>query len=99
MAFTFHLKDDPEFQEVLKLCKDLKKEVADLRSQLPEWVGEREAQRLTNLSARTLYRLRIEQELVWKHDHGIHYQRASLLAHNAKRAIGRGRYAHLLIVQ
>jgi hypothetical protein len=98
MTFTFNLKDDPEFQALFKLCQGLKQEVADLRAQLPEWVSEPEAQRLTNLSGRTLLRLRDQGKLVWKQDHGIHYQRASLLAHNAKRAIGRGRMAHLLIV-
>lgn len=65
---------------------------AELAAQLPEWVDEHEAQRLTCLSSTTLWRERKNPRslIVWKSDHGVRYQRASLLAHNHSRAIGRG---------
>lgn len=79
-----------------ELAYSLQQEVANLRAQQPEWVSEPEAQRLTNISGRTLLRLRNQQALIWKHDHGVHYQRASLLAHNTSRSLRCGRLANLL---
>lgn len=90
------LKRIPEFRALLATVDRQGQELKELRAQLPEWVSEPEAQRLTNLSGRTLLRLRNQQVLIWKYDHGVHYQRASLLAHNASRSLGRGRLANLL---
>lgn len=90
------LKQVPEFRALLATVEQQGQELKELRAQLPEWVSEPEAQRLTNLSGRTLLRLRNQQTISWKHDHGVHYERASLLAHNASRSLGRGRLAALL---
>lgn len=76
----------------------LRQEVAALRARIPQWVTDKQAQKITGLSRDTLRRARqaIGSLIVYKQDHGLHYDYDSLLRHNESRAIGRGRPARLL---
>ena len=86
------LSDFPEYQELVQVLQTVRAEVADLRHQLPEWVDQVEAERLTGLSDTTLWRERRNPHslIEWKSDRGVRYLRASLIAHNTSRAVGRG---------
>jgi hypothetical protein len=76
----------PEFQALQLLCTQVAERVSYLEAQLPEWVDDVEARRLTNLSTSSLRRVRARPSslIVYKHSR---YERASLLAHNESRTI------------
>lgn len=91
------LLEIPEFQALVSQQGQLRAEVASLRAQLPDWVDQVEAERLTGLSETTLWRERQNPHslIKWKSDRGVRYDRASLLAHNASRTITRSRTPRL----
>ena len=81
----------PEFRALQQRCEGLQQEITQVRALLPAYVPEEEARRMTGLSGTTLWRERRRKGslIEWKQDHGVRYLRASLLAYNAKRAVGR----------
>lgn len=95
MAFSIDLMQFPEFLALCKLVADQGEELRQLKASLPEWVDEAEAQRLTGLSRTTLFRERKSTTSLirWKQDHGVRYERASLLSYNKSRAVVRGSLA------
>jgi hypothetical protein len=70
-----------------ELRAELGAEIQALRDQLPEWVPVEVAITITGLSATTLWRERRKPDSVIKskQDHGLRYERASLLAYNKLR--------------
>ena len=68
--------------------------VSELEAQLPEWIREEEAARLTGVSQRTMARERANPttELVFKTVGGVRYLRSSVIAYNEARTIRRNRH-------
>lgn len=89
---VLQLSDFPEWKQLVGQFQQLASELRELKAALPDWVEEAEAQRLTGHSRTTLYRERQNPHslIKWKQDHGVKYERASLLAHNTSRAVRRG---------
>ena len=89
---TFDLTQFPEFQHLQQQCQQLAEQLREVQAQLPQWVDEVEAQRITGLSRTTMFRERQRPHSLirWKQDHGVRYERASLIAHNHSRAVVRG---------
>lgn len=81
------LKQMPEFQMLLDTVACQGKEIIGLRAQLPAWVPVETACEITGLSATSLWRERKKPNTVIKSkkDHGLRYERASLLAYNQLR--------------
>lgn len=92
------LHDFPEFRAVLEQLNQQDKEIKALKARQLKWVTDEQAQQITGLSRDTLRRARLAADsvIIYKQDHGLRYDYDSLLAHNARRSLGRGRLAQLL---
>jgi predicted mannosyl-3-phosphoglycerate phosphatase (HAD superfamily) len=97
-GLTINLSQFPEFQTVLNRLDQQDKEIRALKARQLKWVTDEQAQQITGLSRDTLRRARraADSVIIWKEDHGLRYDYDSLLAHNARRSLGRGRLAQLL---
>ena len=87
MTVIINMSDDPEFQDMRAEIDYLKKEVQELKDAVPAWVPVETACEITGLSAASLWRERKKPDTVIKSkkDHGLRYERASLLAYNKLR--------------
>jgi hypothetical protein len=81
-----------------ELRTEFQAELNKLKSRLIQWVTDEQAQQITGLTRNTLRSARkaADSVIIYKEDHGLRYDYDSLLAHNARRALGRGRLAKLL---
>lgn len=91
MTFTIDFEKDPFMQQLLSRMEAMTEQIRVLEISTPEYVSEEIARRLTGLSGTTLWRERHRPGslIEWKQDHGVRYLRASLLAYNNSRAVGR----------
>jgi hypothetical protein len=87
------ITQDPAFQQLVAELRELREEVRDLRKLVPSYVPVEQAMELTGLSATSLWRERKKPGtvLVTVQDHGLRYERASLLAYNKLRTQVRSR--------
>ncbi len=97
-GITIYLSDFPDFQALLARVDQQEREIEALKSRQFKWVTDEQAQQITGLSRGTLRSARKAPDsvIIYKEDHGLRYDYDSLLAHNAKRALGRGCLAKML---
>lgn len=97
-GLTISLNDFPEFRTLLALVSEQGKEIKALQARQLKWVTDEQAQQITGLSRGTLRRARhaADSVIIYKEDHGLRYDYDSLIAHNERRSLGRGRLANLL---
>lgn len=87
MTFTCDFEEDPFIQRLLAQIQELARRVSELEAGASAWVTVEVAMEITGLSATSLWRERKKPDTVIKskHDHGLRYERASLLAYNKTR--------------
>lgn len=92
------LEQFPEFQSLRRLVEQQGQEIEALKARQLKWVTDEQAQQITGLSRDTLRRARLAADsvIIYKEDHGLRYDYDSLIKHNERRSLGRGRLANLL---
>jgi hypothetical protein len=91
VTLTIDFEEDPFIKQLLAQIKTMAEQIRMLEISTPVYVPEEVACTLTGLSRTTLWRerKRTGSLIKWKQDHGVRYLRASLLAYNESRAVGR----------
>jgi hypothetical protein len=81
------ITQDPAFQQLATELQELREEVRDLRKAVPTYVPVEIAVQITGLSATSLWRERKKPGtmLVTIKDHGLRYERDSLLLYIKQR--------------
>jgi len=91
------LKRIPEFRVLLATVDQQSKEIQALKDRQLKWVTDEQAQQITGLSRDTLRRHRqATGSIIVYQPAPLRYDYDSLLAHNERRSLGRGRLANLL---
>lgn len=87
MTLTYDFEEDPFIQKLLAQLQAMAKRISELEASTPAWVTVEVAMEITGLSATSLWRERKKPGAVikCKQDHGLRYERASLLAYNKTR--------------
>jgi hypothetical protein len=81
------ISQDPVIIKIMAELQEVRQEVGELRKAVPAYVPVEVAMSITGLSATSLWRERKKPGSVIKskQDHGLRYERASLLVYNKTR--------------